>query len=337
MKDFTQKSVLVFLSIIMSFILLEICYRSYLFIVKPVIIYLPGAKALNPGGSGKYRGGYASLDEHGLRNKLDYQALKRKNRILVIGDSVAFGMGVNDDEVFVHHLNNIYKKVDVGFVNLSYPGLQTEWLRVQLAKHHQRFVPYIGIIWLYNINDARLNQEFKDLSNEAINDDYYSKGPNAAENFIWPYLKSPTLLKYVLSDFNDLIIKANAKNNVAWKDYYEMCQQSYDVTSQKAITEKRYIQQIINWCEEAKIPLAFVLVPYTDQFKDGRVGPQKFIKSILSENNIPFLDLMPAFARQQKPIEEYYLPNDHGHFNAEGNKLVASEISRFLKVMFDQE
>jgi len=337
MKNSTQNFILIFVSIIICFVIIEIVYRSYLSILKPITIYLPAAKTLNPGGSGEYRGGHVTLDENGLRNKIDEKALERKYRFLVVGDSVTFGMGVDDDEVFVHHLNTLYEKRDVGFVNLGVPGLGTEWLRVQLAKHHKRFAPYIGIIWVYNINDARSNEDYKELSDEVISDEYYSKGSNTIENYIWPYLKSPTLIKYLLKNLKDLMFKANARKNLQWEDYYEMCLQSYSPSSQKAMTEKRYIQQIIQWSQEAGIPLGFVLVPYTDQFEDRRLEPQKFIKNILNENNIPYLDLMQEIDNQQMPVEEYFLPDDHGHLNAEGHKLAAMSIARFIKKMFREE
>lgn len=209
----------------MTFLFIEMGYRVYLRVANPVTIYQPGGKVFSPNGSGEYRGGYVSLDKFAFRNTLDLS--DREMRFLIVGDSFAFGLGVDDDEVFTYHLNEDSKKFGIGFINLAHPGYDTIHLVRNFRKYEYYFRPYDAILWFYNINDAK-NSKVYTPSNIIERD--VKLGPYFIENTIWPYLKSPTLIKHSILN----LTASNSGNKLSEnKDnignfYYKACLAAYN-------------------------------------------------------------------------------------------------------------
>lgn len=306
-------------------------YRTYLLIEKPLSIVTPIGKMLNPNGSGPYRGGYVSLDEHALRNAFDRERLERKYRVMVVGDSLTFGTGVNDDEVLTHHLNRIYADDQIGFANVARPGWDTEHLRGLSMGYWKINRPIHGIVWIYYINDARTNVRYSPPVTGRVLE--IRKPPHfwlGIESALWPHMKSPVLIGNLLSKFSDTQ-ENQAQPTTGWKGYYETCLRSYRRGSASAQIEERYLKEVVGFVRKAGVPLWFVLAPATDQFADGRTNPQDFVKGILAREGIPILDLMDAMRELGDDVTSLYLRGDHGHWNPAGHRFVAEQIAQFAK------
>jgi len=328
MKEIFKRIFLVVASLAASFILLEIGYQVYLKVVNPVTIYQPGGKVFSPGGKGIYRGGDVSLDKYGFRNSSDLS--DREMKFLIIGDSVPFGLGINDDEVFTHLLNEDGRKTGIGFINLAHPGYDTIHLVRTFRKYEHFFRPYDAIIWFYNINDAKSSKKY--YPSNIIYPDI-KLGPYSVENAIWPYIKSPTLIKHLVSNLVSRYWGGglSEQKDINWDFYYKACLATFKPGSVTAENEKKYLKEIIDFSRKIEIPLFFVLAPATDQFEDKDLRPQYFLKNFLYEYNykLPILDLFSSW-KDLEDISQYYLPDDHGHLNAIGHKLLAFEIKKFL-------
>ena len=69
--------------------------------------------------SGKTKTNWYTINSEGFRSEeVDYT----KKHILVLGDSVAYGSGVNDDKHFSYYLNSFYKNYQV--LNLGCAGIR---------------------------------------------------------------------------------------------------------------------------------------------------------------------------------------------------------------------
>jgi lysophospholipase L1-like esterase len=309
-----------------SLILIEGGYRIYLHIVNPPAMYYPGGKSLRPNGQGMYRGGEISLDLFGFRNGYDKSIFLRKKRLLVLGDSTAFGMGVNDNETFTHHLNQIFKSRDWAFINLGRPGRDTASIRDTLLTYEKAFLPYLGLIWIYNINDAKLSDDFRP-PNFNTGSIIYSTGTlSKMENRIWPYLRSPTLIKHLTQE---LLNKNPRKLEMKWQEYYNYCLGTFKPDSKFINFERRYLDQVVSLANHRKIPLFFVIVPVLDQFSDNNRGPQEFLSQFESKN-VVVVDILKELS-QYPDHKELYLPNDSRHFSEKGNRMIAKQISETLK------
>jgi hypothetical protein len=310
----------------LSLVLVESVYRGYLFVAKPPTIYFPGGKSLRPNGQGIYRGGEITLDAFGFRNGYDKSIFLRNRRFLVLGDSVAFGMGVNDSETFVFHLNQHFKSRDIGFINLGRPGRDTHSIRDTLFTYEGALFPYLGIIWIYNINDAKLSDKYypPNLNSGPI---IYSKGSfGKIENTLWPYLQSPSLIKHLTLG---IIGQKPSKAELKWQEYYHFCLNTFKKDSEYIKIEKYYLDQVVWLANRRRIPLFLVVVPVLDQFGDTARGPQQFIGQFESEN-VMVLDILKLFENHPDP-GEIYLPNDHSHFSRKGNQMIAKQLSAALE------
>lgn len=63
------------------------------------------------------------INAHGFRADADWNVLPPAKQILVVGDSFTFGIGVNDDETFVHYLNELAPE---RHLNCGVPGYSTD-------------------------------------------------------------------------------------------------------------------------------------------------------------------------------------------------------------------
>lgn len=325
---------LVFISLIVCLALIEIAYRLYQYVGQPLVEFTPFGEELRPNGQGVYpSGGFVSLDKYGFRNGANNDPASWSKRILVVGDSLTFGVGVNDNETFVERLNRKYSDQNIRFINTSVPGFDTGRLRSLMLVNGMAHAPIHGVVWVYYINDARMSHRYDPVQ--------YTNGslieyPKLVKNFepgvlkriselTWPYLRSVT---FIASRISTLFSVQNEQ--VSWEQYYKNCLAAYDPNSTSHQIEAGYMKEISEWLARSKIPLWFVMAPATDQLTDGQTIPQDFVKKQLEPYNIPVLDLYGKFIGLESP-QKYYLENDHAHWNALGHKLVADHLQTFLK------
>ena len=85
-----------------------------------IINYETQVHKLKPNTSGYVFSRKVFIDQDGNRIPKNYQRSINKKNILIIGDSVAFGNGIDEENTFVGLMRSKYKKYE--FVNTSVPG-----------------------------------------------------------------------------------------------------------------------------------------------------------------------------------------------------------------------
>jgi hypothetical protein len=93
--------------------------------VNPKIIY-----ELRPGLSGSFWGARLTINEHGFRSRsLDVAKPAGAVRVLGLGDSFMFGLGVSDDETYLDTLEGLLNEgpepIDWQVINTAVPGYNT--------------------------------------------------------------------------------------------------------------------------------------------------------------------------------------------------------------------
>ena len=78
-----------------------------------------------------------------------------KEHILMVGDSVAFGLGVNNDETVSHYLEKEEKVASLGYqvLNLGVPGYGIGQYYLNLKRHIDKLNPMLIVLILYTAND----------------------------------------------------------------------------------------------------------------------------------------------------------------------------------------
>jgi hypothetical protein len=106
-----------------------------------------------PGFVGRFRGRLTSINARGYRGPA-YDAAPRpgRRRVLVLGDSIAFGYGVADDETFARRLDA--RRAEVEVVNLAVEGYGTAQQLLKLEHEGLGHRPHVVLLNVCVENDA---------------------------------------------------------------------------------------------------------------------------------------------------------------------------------------
>ncbi len=311
-----------------AFLLIEFGYRAYLEIEKPATVLQPGGRALNPGGSGLHRGGVTSLDRHGFRNALEDSAFTRPRRFLIVGDSVAFGLGVDDDETVSHLLNEFLADKGIGIASIAYPGLDTADLRELFLHYADLYEPIDGVIWFYHVNDAKQSVRYRSPAKLFRIFHAHPQPLFGIENELWAYAKSPTLLKHLV-----IAAKRRLQNSPGsrWEDYYATLRMSYHPRANTRAVERIYLAEIAKWTRENGRSLLFVVTPVDSQLADGHTRPQEFVANTLEPLGVEIFDVLTAMKQSGVDGTTLFIPGDHAHWNAKGHEFVARHLTSIIQ------
>lgn len=311
---------------------------------------------------------YATLNSLGYRNS-EFTKEKREGstRILIIGDSMTFGWGVSDEETYPYLLEKFLQSTgnsNVEVINGGYVGgLSPDTFYVYLKNSGIQLKPDIVILNLFVWNDisdiAENSWEKVDTSglperiescchvvderifrNKVI--DFKYRYPLLRESHFF-ILLSDTLGKYFpffrrseqLSTKGELMMGC-----VLHPDCIHLFgpeeQKLYTlITAMKQLVEQHNSKFIV-----VLMPVDVQLYPESGQ-KYSRFGMkwypqkgnedfiQKRIKETLLQEGISVFDLFPEFDKNRDNGYSFF-PID-AHFNAEGTRIVAESVAKFLR------
>ena len=93
-----------------------------------------------------------AINDFGFRADAKFTIPSQGKRYAVVGDSFAFGLGVNDDETFVHRLNES-ATLGATFLNFSVPGYSTDQEALLIEQSVFEFKPDVVMLVVYLAND----------------------------------------------------------------------------------------------------------------------------------------------------------------------------------------
>ena len=242
-------------------------------------------------------------------------------RVLVLGDSFVWGVGVGQESVLTYKLEDMNDNLEV--INVSFP----RWATVNEYRYYETegiyYKPDMLVVVFFVSNDLIGNgayemsgyegweppkpekKEYKFLSYKYIQDHsrIYRRWKRMRRDF-----KVKQGMKPVLTEYDPLTIEWKA--TMKWIDKF------------KSLTDK----------EGSK--LVFVLAPGREQFfiPKGRYKPQIMLTDYLREKHVAYLDLLPVFEKtREKNNKNWGYFNYDGHWNELGHKKAAEEIYTYIK------
>ena len=271
----------------------------------------------NPKTSLTVAGKTARIDKFGFRIPIKDFKKNFDESILVLGDSVSFGFGVDEEKSFVGLLRH---KLDFNIYNASVIGHNLEsyvYVLDKSTKNNSKNVNNILVFLCLNdisISQGVLNQ--KDLN--TINE--------PKDNFFVRIIKNDFFLKinFLMREKSALfvLIKSFSTNSV--KRHYDYMFSKYE---KKSLT-LNFLNQINNikkLSEERKIKINFILLPYAYQVinncNKNFLKPQQTIKNIFSELNLKLNDFTPYFC-QNPDKKSLFLAYDPVHLSNIGHQFV---------------
>lgn len=281
------------------------------------------AFALQPGFDETLAGNRYRINQHGMRGAdVTLHKPAGTKRVVVLGDSYAFGFGVAEDATISaqlqHRLNGKHPGVQV--LNMGVPGYQTGQQARVLERDGLRFDPDL-VVLVYFAND---NMAVTFLYDPRVKVIYVDELP------------LPLGLKKFMA--RSILYSKITKAYTAWlTDTGEL---NACGPRQWPITEQR-LRRIADRCRASKIPLVIVAIPALDNSIDfinmKHVYNQDHdrLLAFAAEHEIPRSDVRAVLLkRAPKPIEDLFVsrtkPVD-GHLNAEGYRLLVADLVRCIE------
>jgi tetratricopeptide (TPR) repeat protein len=262
------------------------------------------------------------------------------NHILVLGDSVAYGAGVNDNETMPFYLGQNFPKDQV--LNLAVSGYGIGQYYLALKKYINKTQPKLIITMIYTGND------FADTRRDnlfGINKPLFESQNGELINL------NPSIPRFSCQNvisrswINSLIPTIKLQN-------YFCSSRELDSPTTR-LTIKKLFQQIHLAGKEKNAETIFALSPSLtgsqwlscywqgkpdncQNLDSGFHQNYRELKEILEENELPFLDLNNSFLLKAKgsksELSTLYNQNgkDFHHYSPKGNKLVAEVLKNFI-------
>jgi lysophospholipase L1-like esterase len=251
-----------------------------------------------------------SINSLGLRDR-EYSLGKPKNvyRIMVLGDSITLGWGVDQRDCYPQQLEEMLRKnvssktgVDYEVINTGVGNYNTVQELAYFKDEGYRLNPDM-IILGFHINDA-----------EPV--------PRKTKSF---FLNHSHLMVLFWSKMNMIMSRFSPRHN--YIDYYNsLYRDSYPgwIRCQNALKELK------NYCSNNNKKLLVVLIPELHDlsnaypFKEAYKKVEDFVKS----QSISYLDLYPYFKGRTR--EELWVSYEDAHPNKTGHEIIARGIYEYL-------
>jgi lysophospholipase L1-like esterase len=289
-------------------------------------------------------------DARGFRIDPTQPPSRKKKNLLVIGDSVTLGTGVDAPAAYPYLLD--HKLKDYHVINASVSGYWfNDYLNV-LSSLIGTLNPK-GIIIGICLNDfnnisqkniMRLDEKYhrsdigninNPVKNENISEDHLIRYPNPIFRFLRYINDNYFNFNDFLNNYSRSYVLIKAKFADTSRDYFLADLLTYKKPGiSKEIADKfKRLRTIVNghcW-------LVMVILPYEYQLRVGTKDillPQKLITEAAKEQHLTVIDLydqVNQYIKQHKLKPKYlFLYNDPEHFSALGHKIVAELIYREL-------
>lgn len=268
-----------------------------------------------PNATGICFGKQVTIDEYGFRKLTCPQ--KYDSSWLVLGDSVAFGVGVDTQDTFVQLLQNslpnirVWNTSVIGYDMRNYRDTLNHFtVETQIIPRPQRVLLFICL------NDIDLQSTFnKDLSVTTF------KSVESLLSFLRRRSKFYMFIKNVVFDRS--------------RAYFLHDLQLYQKKGPELEESLNIINDMNTSLRDRNIEFMVVILPYEYQLRkkeEQNLLPQQLLSAYLKEKGIPYIDAYEYFERADGDKRQYFLYGDFAHFSKKGHQVVADLLRERLKI-----
>ncbi len=264
-------------------------------------------------------GGRVFTDPRGFRvPSLDYRYSPHARReVLVLGDSVAFGPGVREEETFVgrirarHPETNVYNAACIGYSTRDYENV-LHALLAQDSLHPSR------VVLFFCLNDVS--------ARSAVQLDWTQR---------FRHIGVTEKINAALRDRSKLYLWLRGVTTHP-ADRYFMADYHLYTDEEKVHAALLPIARMADDLRRRDTAFTVVICPNEPQLKRGTAGdpflPQKRVRAFLASRGIQHVDAAGPFlaAAALRPPEDFYLPFDAMHFSSAGHELMARIAEPYL-------
>lgn len=265
---------------------------------------------LKPNSNGTSHGETVTVDKYGFRgSKTAIDTTKPS--LLVLGDSVTFGIGIEDDYVFSAILNsklnniNVINPSAIGYNKTCYKNVYKSLIK----EYNNKFnINRVLLIWC--LNDVYANTSVLNAPGNKIRTLF----PRIF-TFIRIHSKSYHFVKSLILDRP--------------KAYFEYDKQYYSLGNVDFQNSIEIIDELKQFSTKNAIIFEILLLPYEYQFRSDDFTPQELIENALHQS-VTVYDIANYLKESDYRIKEYYLYGDGIHFSKLGHKLISDYILKYI-------
>ncbi len=259
-----------------------------------------------------------SINEIGLRQRDLASQLAYSRRLLILGDSFAFGLGVEEEESFAHLLQATSNPLGIGVINGGQTGYSIAQELALAQDLVTRLDPQTLLLCLYLGNDVT-EDYFEEGRRIEIRYGYRMTRGRRPSGATFDWLRSHSYLWRVAAERID-----RKRAAVRQRKVVELGGTELDRMLQPAL---RSLDGVVAMSSARHLSLVVALVPPVDgkrQFEDA-------ILDYLRERGVGVVDLHDyGFERG-----DYFAAD--GHWNAEGHRKAAAVFAEILSDRSDVE
>lgn len=255
---------------------------------------------------------HVHLNNMGFRDRKDFSLRPRPGtiRILLAGDSFAFGHGIADvGDRFGDILEHKCEAVSKGrceLYNMSEPGQTTRLLLESLSQRFQSGLSANIVVYVYNLNDVEdLSEDSRYIIGTIILD--------TPQNWILRQFYLPNFLYYRFSQFS----RPEVTNYFHWLDDAYTGELWKQQTAQFA--------KLKSLCDKHDVKLLVVMFPFMHNLSNYNFTQvHEKVGEYWEERGVPVLDLLPVM--QQHQSEDLVVNRYDAHPNERANAIAAEAI-----------
>lgn len=289
-----------------------------------------------PGARGIHAGVPVAFNNLGLRDpERPAQPAPGTVRVLALGDSVTFGMGVAQDQTFPRQAETLLnaaasppERARVEVLNLGVPGYNTLHQLALLREVGFALQPNVVVLgFLYN--DIELSSSQKDESAvKQAADTSVPRKIKSAVNASWLWLKKHSLFAAWLSPR-----LGNALRPLGVKGFGQVgeVKDQYVDTNPNWRRMQEAVLEMKRLTAERNIDLVVMVIPAMANFTDAAYPIKEYhqaVSAFCQRHGIAVLDLLPAFWGRDGT--RFWISATDGHPNAEGQRIIAEALAGYL-------
>jgi lysophospholipase L1-like esterase len=283
-----------------------------------------------------------TTDEKGFRNGSPWP---KEADIVVVGDSMAFGYGVDDEEAWVRLVDDELPATRV--INLGLIGSGPEqYLRV-LEGFGLELAPELVLFMLFPGNDLADAEDFRQWLDAGTDVPYrewrVARGRTPALGRVRRLVEGSYLVAFLRGARDSLISPVPASTIALEEGSLRLTPTIYASSMKKAQPGHPVFELIMATVEEARAiskqhgsDFMVLLMPakeevYLPLVDQPGPSPVDAFKSPLQERGIPFIDLTPHFQAEAATAAPLFFEVD-GHPNEDGYRLIARVVTEHLRM-----
>jgi len=302
----------------------------------------------------------------GFRGDREYGPKKPGDfRILLLGDSFTYGLGVNDDQTFAFHLEQYLRQHSLAaeVINAGCPGKGTDYELKLFQTLGVKLHPDLTVLCFFpNDFEDNARGEYFDLQPDGgLRVNLLESGREGLKTFLFRFpgynwliswshaanLVKKTAVDYLVSRRNDPGGSASAVGvpegpAPAAADLvvsYSYTGQRFSDDASKKVTEI-YLAHLMEAVKQDGSDLAFIYIPNSSEVEAYRrtqeASPDEMaIKALIEARGEALYSLTPVLAVEPRSVRDLYLAE--GHWTRRAHLLVGNNLGNYLNHLIQEK